>query len=64
MYVGCFGQEKLWSTIDSKSFSKLPAELISYYEKYAPPKEVALKRNVGDLLSFWRSMSCLDANIN
>ena len=56
IYIGCFGQEKSWIASETKTFGKLPVELVSYYEKHAPPKEIELKKNVGNLLSFWKSM--------
>ena len=55
VYIGCFGQEKPWISGDVRTFTKFPTELIAYYEKTAPKKEVQMKRNVGDLLSFWKS---------
>ncbi len=45
----------MWIASDPQTFGKLPAELVSYYEKHAPQKEVQLKKNVGNLLSFWKS---------
>jgi WD40 repeat protein len=55
VYIGCFGQEKSWVASETATFSKLPPELVSYYEKHAPVKEVELKKNVGNLLNFWKS---------